>query len=816
MKRILSYILLTTTTFGILGICAVIGLYIWFGKDLPSITRVHDYRPAQVTTIYARDNSILGYFFREKRFLINLDQMPRHLIDSFLGAEDSSFYTHHGVDIKAIVAAFVVNLKEGDVKRGGSTITQQVVKRLLLTSEKSYERKVKEAILAYRLEKYLTKEEILYIYLNQIYLGNSSYGVEAAARTYFGKNAKDLTLGESAVLAGLPQAPSRNNPYREPEHIKSRQVGILNNMLNKGFINQRQYQEAVEQELVYTPMPDPSWKLGAWYLEEVRRQLITFLSEENVKRLGLQIDMYGEQAVYEAGLHVYTAMDPVHQESAEKALRQGLYDAYRRSGWHGPIRQIPLAEMDDFLKRQDFTPASLDNAGWAQALVTAVEKEGASVRLGEYKGRITLAGMPWARTPNLRVTPEGAGKRTDAQKVLAPGDIIWVSAVGTSGDTNPVGLHQAEKIPAYDSAAVTRETVLPLALEQLPKIQGAVASIDVASGDLVAIVGGYDFSPDSQFNRATQARRQPGSSFKPVVYSASLDNGFTAASVLMDSPFVLVDPWTKRVWKPGNFDGKFLGPIILRTAIAKSRNVCTVRVAEQIGMQSIIERSHALGIEGDIPAVLAVSLGSWEVTPLGMAEAYTAFANQGTYLKPRIITSIANCWDEALVNFEPDRRPAISPQNAFVMACLLKDVVNAGTAAQARVLGRPVAGKTGTSNEERDAWFIGFSPYLVTSVYIGYDDHGPMGRMETGGRAAVPVFINYRKKIDHLYPAEDFVRPNGITMMTVNPESGYPSSSGLTLPFIAGTEHNVGGDGLFGAPPPEDVQGGEDLLRQIF
>ena len=816
MRKILSYILLTTTTLGILGICAALGLYIWFGKELPSITKVHDYRPAQVTTVYARDNSVLGYFFREKRFLINLDQIPKHVIDSFLGAEDSSFYSHHGVDIKAILAAFITNLKEGDVKRGGSTITQQVVKRLLLTSEKSYERKVKEAILAYRLEKYLTKEEILYIYLNQIYLGNSSYGIEAAARTYFGKHAKDLTLAESAVLAGLPQAPSRNNPYREPDHIKNRQVGILNNMLNKGFITRQQYEEAVAQPLVYQAMPDPSWKLGAWYLEEVRRQLIAFLSEENVQRLGLQIDMFGEQAVYEAGLHVYTAMDPIHQDSAEKALRQGVYDAYRRSGWHGPIRQIPATEIEAFLKQQDFTPASLDNAGWAQAVVTAVEMSGASVRLGNYKGHISLAGMPWARTPNLRVTPEGAGKRTDARKVVAPGDVIWVSAVGTTGNSNPVGLPAGDKVPAYDPSTVTRDTVIPLALEQLPKIQGAVASIDVASGDLVAIVGGFDFSPESQFNRATQAKRQPGSSFKPVVYSAALDNGFTAGSVLMDSPFVLVDPWTKKVWKPGNFDGKFLGPIILRTALAKSRNVCTVRVAQQIGMQSVIDRSHALGIEGEIPAVLAISLGSWEVTPLGMAEAYTTFANQGTYLKPRIISSIANCWNEPLVNFEPDRRPAITPQNAFVMASLLKDVVNAGTASRARVLGRPVAGKTGTSNEERDAWFIGFSPYLVTSVYIGYDDHGPMGRNETGGRAAVPVFIDYRKQVDHLYTPEDFPMPPGITMMTVDPDSGYPSGSGLTLPFIAGTEHNVGGDGLFGAPPPEEVQSGEDLMRQIF
>ena len=815
LKRILFYAALSLTTLGLLGAGGLFGLYVWASRDLPSITKVSDYRLPQVTTIYARDGSIMGYFFREKRFMVNLEQMPQHLPLAFLAAEDTRFYEHPGVDVIAIARAFVGNLKSGGhAKQGGSTITQQVIKRLLLTPERSYERKLKEAILAYQLEKYLTKDQILYIYLNQIYLGNSSYGVEAAARTYFGKHVAELTVAESAVLAGLPKAPSRNNPYAEPENIKERQMWVLDRMLGANFITKAQYDEAVAQELVYKSMPDPSWTVGSWYLEEVRRQLLAYFTEENVRAKGIALDMatydpernanpdkeevpFQERVIYEAGLHVYTSMDPVHQHAAEVALRSGLQESCQRRGWRGPIEHLNEDGFAAFLKNSAFTPAALENAGWVKGLVTAVTKQGAEVSLGEnHKGFINIKTMGWARTPNTNISPEAAGRVSDPAKVLVVGDVIWVSAVGTKGDANPVSMpadpeNKTKPVPEYKASEVKDDTVIALCLEQIPDLQGAVASIDIASGDLVAIAGGYSFSPDSQFNRATQAKRQPGSSFKPIVYSTALDHGFTPGTILLDSPFVLPSAAGSKMWKPGNFDGKFLGPILLRTALAKSRNVCTVRVAQQVGMPAIVERAKALGIPGEIPEVLAVSLGSYEATPLTMAEAYTAFANQGVHIKPRIIREVQNSWQERLVSFEPETSQAITPQNAYIMSYLLKEVVNAGTATKARVLGRPVAGKTGTSNDERDAWFIGFSPYLVTSVYVGYDNNTPMGRMETGGRASLPIFINYRQLVDPLYPPSDFTVPEGVSFATIDANTGYVAGPGTgeaySLPFMAGT-----------------------------
>ena len=818
MKRILIYLGITATTLGIIAACGLVALYLWASDGLPSITKVSDYRAPQVTTVYARDNSIMGYLFREKRFLVNLDNMPDFVPKAFLAAEDARFFEHEGVDYQAIIRAFVANVREGGTSQGGSTITQQLVKRLLLSPERSYERKLKEAILAFRLENYLTKEQILYLYLNHIYLGNSSYGVEAAARTYFAKHVQDLTLAESAVLAGLPQAPSRNNPYTKPENTRERQVWVLGRMLHHNFITKEQHDEAVAQPLEYKVMPDPSWTVGSWYLEEVRRQLIHFFDEANIRRLGIAIDVYGEEAVYEGGLHVYTAMDPAHQRAAEIGLRKGLHEADHRRGWRGPLEHLEEDEYAAFLRNTPFLPAALDNSGWAKALVTGVSKEGAEVRLGEdYKGYISVKTMGWCRTPNPRVSAAAAAKITDATKVLAPGDVIYVSAVGATGSANPVTVAAApdEKknpVPAYDPAPVTPETVIALCLEQIPDLQGALASIEVDTGDLVAVAGGYQFSPESQFNRATQARRQPGSSFKPIVYSAAVDQGFTPGTTVYDTPFVLPDRYTRRVWTPGNSDGKFLGPIPVSRALAASRNVSTVRVAQQVGMEAVISRAHDLGITGDIPAVLAVSLGSYEATPQTMAEAYTAFANGGKRIKPRIITSISNSWHEPLVSFEPDIQEAITPQNAYVMSYLLKGVVQAGTGSAARVLGKPMGGKTGTSNDERDAWFIGFTPHLVTSVWVGYDNNIPMGRSEYGGKAALPIFVQYRQAVEPQYPPDDFKAPEGILWSSGGAsEDGSPRPG---YPYIAGIPPRADGGGGGGDELGEQLM--KEQMEQMF
>lgn len=812
MKRVLVFLLVSFTTLGILGGLGVFGLYVWASRDLPSITKVQDYRPAQVTTVYARDGSIMGYFFREKRFLVNLENMSPYLAKAFLATEDARFYEHEGVDLYAIARAFIANLKSRSTREGGSTVTQQLVKQLLVGPERSYVRKLKEAILAYELEKYLGKEQILYIYLNHIYLGNSSYGVEAAARTYFAKHANELTLAECAVLACLPKAPSANNPFTKPLATKDRQLHVLKRMLEVGYITKEEHDAAAVQPLVYRSMADPSWTVGSWYLEEVRRQLIAFFDEANVKRLGIAIDMYGEQAVYDGGLHVYTAMDPLHQRASEYALRAGLNEADHRRGWRGPAEQVPPAEFDSFLKKQKFTPHALDNSGWAKALVVKVSKDGAEVRLGDYKGYIHVRTMGWCRTPNPKVAAASAGVIREATKVLAPGDVVWVSAIGATGLVNPVSFpadldNKKSPTPAYASSNITKDTLIQLSLEQMPDLQGALASIEVDSGDLVAIAGGYAFSPESQFNRATQARRQPGSSFKPIVYSAAVDQGFTPGTTVYDTPFALPDRYTRRVWTPGNSDGKFLGPLPVSRALAASRNVCTVRVAQQIGMELVIQRAHDLGIPGEIPPVLAVSLGSYEATPQTMAEAYTAFANKGKRIKPRIITSISNSWDETLVSFEPDVQEAISPQNAFIMDYLLKGVITGGTGSAARVLGRPMGGKTGTSNDERDAWFIGFTPHLVTSVYVGYDNNIPMGRSEYGGKAALPIFIKYRRVADPLYPPDDFNTPEGISW-----SRGGTSEDGIVAggyPYITAIPPRSDGGG--GGGGAENT--GEQLIK---
>ncbi|MEE8542160.1 MAG: transglycosylase domain-containing protein, partial [Desulfobacterales bacterium] len=463
-----------------------------------------DYRPALVTTVYARDGSILGYFFRKKRFYRALSSMPPYLAKAFLAAEDKAFYEHDGIDPSAIFRAFSRNVGGGDIVQGGSTITQQLVKRVMLTGEKSYSRKIKEAILAYRLERHMTKDQILTLYLNEIFFGARAYGVEAAARIYFGKTVKKLTLAECALLAGLPKAPSTSNPFRSPQKAKVRQRYVLGRMLALGWITSKDHDQALKEKLEYKSMQDPSWKLGAYYLEEVRRWLIQNLSEEKMKARGFVLPRYGEDAVYESGLHVYTALSPDHQRAAEKALKQGLEESARRRGWPGPIKRIKAAEQEAFLQAQakTFTPGQRFKPGeWTQVLVTGVTARGAEVRMGSLSGFISVRTMGWCRKPNPEVAPESVTRVKDARQVLHKGDVVWAKVI----------------------AATAKR--LSLALARRPEVQGALISMDPRNGEVLALVGGYDFS-SSQFNRATQAKRQPGSLFKPIVYSAAIDNGY--------------------------------------------------------------------------------------------------------------------------------------------------------------------------------------------------------------------------------------------------------------------------------------------------
>ena len=758
---------------------AGVGLYYWAQEDLPGFTKLSDYSPALATTVRARDGRILGYFYREKRFLIPLSMMSPITVKAFLAAEDAGFYQHEGVDLPGIVRAAMKNFMAGSIVQGGSTITQQVIKSMLLTPERSYERKLKEVILAYRLEKYLNKDEILTIYLNQIFLGAKAYGVEAAAREYFGVSASQLSTAQAALLAGLPKAPSRYSPYGNPERARERQLYVLTRLRDLGWIDRAEFEAAVNEPLDYTAQEDPSWKVGPYYLEEVRRQLV---------------DMYGEDKVYAGGLQVRTAMDMDHQVVADQALRAGLVATAKRHGWQGPIRHLEVDEYGEFQSGR--SSAGLKAGDWLQALVTNVDKAEATVRFGGDSGTVSVASMSWARVPNPKLAPEEAAKVSDARKVLKPGDVIWVSV-----------------------EEVSEGKPWKLALEQAPKVEGALVSIDPRSGEVLALCGGYDFFR-SQFNRATQALRQPGSAFKPIVYSAALDNGFTAASIVLDAPIVYQDG-SGQMWKPENFEGIFYGPTLFRTALVKSRNLVTIRVAQQVGINKVVERGKALGLTGLMEPNLSLALGSGQFTPLNLCQAYTAFPRGGTSIKPRLIESVTSPWGEQLFLATQEVSEAMPAETAYIISNLLQEAVQDGTGARAKVLGRPVAGKTGTTNDEQDAWFMGFSPYLLTGVWVGYDQIKPMGKFETGARAALPIWLDYRTKVEPAYPIEDFQIPPGIVMARVDARSGRLAGPGAAeaymLPFVNGTEPLPSAlPDDFDSTPGSSNAGGESLLKQIF
>lgn len=781
--KFLKIILIIFIFLSIAAVGAGYGVYKWAAQDLPDYKDISDYNPPLVTTVLTRDDEVLGYFYREMRFLVSLNQVSPWVVKSFLAAEDAGFYEHEGVEFLGIVRAAIQNFQAGEIVQGGSTITQQVIKSLLLTPERSYTRKIKEAILAYRLENHLTKDEILTIYLNQIFLGARAYGVEAAARIYFGKNARDLTLAQSALIAALPKAPSRLNPYRNPQGARHRQVYVLNRLRDLGWITSEEFEEAMTEPLEYESMPDPSWRHGPYYLEEVRRQLIR---------------KFGEDKVYEGGLLVNTGAVIKHLDAAQSSLRQGLRESTKRRGWRGPLDNIEPDQYDNFLS-QDISDDQLQGKRWLQVLVEDVQESGASVRFGQYKGWMDVSTMSWCRTLDPSRAPEEVRAVRDATRVLKKGDIVWASIKLTEDD---------------------EPEILELALEQEPVVEGALVSADPRTGEVLAIAGGYDFNR-SHFNRATQAKRQPGSAFKPFVYSVAMDNGFTPASTVLDAPIVYDDFTTMTSWRPKNFEGVFYGPTLLRTALVKSRNLVTIRIAQQMGINEMVSRFRDFGIDEEFPRDLSISLGSVPMSLLNLCQAYSAFARDGSYMPLRFVNRVADSWGNELYRNEDHPVQATTPENAYIITNILQEVVRDGTGWRARVLNRPVAGKTGTTNDQNDAWYIGYSPYLITGVYVGFDQLTPMGRFETGARAASPIWVNYRQQVEEDYPVQDFSRPAGVTMVRIDSETGLLADSGAEgsyfLPFIAGTEptrrsvSSSTGEQAQTGPSTE-----EDLLRQIF
>ncbi len=792
---------------GAIGCAAGFFLYNWVSQDLPDLDRILDFKAAQATTILARDGSVLGTLSHEKRFVITLDDMPKYLPMAFLAIEDSAFYQHPGINPLAILRAFLVNFERGTKSQGGSTITQQIVKQLLLSSERSYVRKMKEAILATRLEREPSKDQILTLYLNYIFLGQQSYGVEAAARTYFGKHAANITLAEACVIAGMPQAPSRYNPFRNPEAAKARQMEVLNRLRVLEWISEEDYQKAASEPLVYWSMPDKTVGPSQWYFEEARRLLIEFFTESNLKALGVETNRFGLDYVYEAGLTVQTAMDPLQQQLAGQALRSGLETIDKRQGWRGAIRQlVSRAEQQAFLEKKNFEPGDLAGNEWTQALVTSVTPREIHVDLGSgYTGVIRQNNFKWANKRS-KLAP-----KTRKQGIVSPGDVVWVSLAPRREAAAGKGGKKAAPVEKELDNTPVQGVDVELVLQQEPLVQGALVSIEPQSGDVVALIGGYQFG-ESHFNRATQSRRQPGSSFKPIVYSTALDNGFTPTSSVLDAPIEYVNPATGQIWRPANFENSYKGEMPLWQALVLSRNTPTVRLAQAVGIDKVIERAKMLGLEPDFPQVLSVSLGAVGVSPLNLTQAYTAFANGGIASRPRIITSIKDAKGRELYRQDIEQWRAVSPQNAYQISMLLRRVVENGTGRRAYIEGLHISGKTGTSNGTRDCWFMGYTPYLCTGVYIGYDQMDSLGSWEQGGRTAAPIFKAYREKADKAYASapQDMTMPEGITMI-----DGLPYLSDNTGPGLSAVDGSV--PGAEDSNMPLDT--GEDselLMRQMF
>ena len=706
-------------------------------RNLPHISSLKDYQPSIVTTLYADDDSPIAEYYLERRIVVPLEKIPQTLIDAFVAAEDARFFEHEGIDFFGILRALWKNIKARGIVQGGSTITQQVTKSLLLTPERSYTRKLREAILAYRIEKYLSKKEILFLYLNQIYLGHGAYGVEAAAQNYFSKNVQELELAECAMLAGLPQAPSRYSPYSYPQRAKERQVYVLNRMGAAGYITTNEAAEALAANLDIKARKD--WNVGSvpYFAEHIRRYL-----EEK----------YGQEVLYREGLQVYTTVNVAYQRNAQQAIRKGLYDLDKRQGYRGPLGHLAPEEIETFFQnmKESAEGNSLEKGAVAKGVVIEVSREEkkASIRLNEGVGTLPVENMEWARTPNPEIA-YGTVKISDPTKVLKIGDIILVRLI-----------EQDAKAGSWI-----------LALEQEPDAQGALLCMENGTGHVKAMVGGLDFKI-SQFNRAIQSRRQPGSSFKPFTYAAALDKGYTPSTIIIDSPIIYTDDQMDWKWKPKNYKEKFYGPTLFRTALIFSRNVVTIKIVRDIGIDYVIDYARRFGITAPLSRDLSLALGSSGLSLIELTNAYSVFANLGELVSPVFITKILDRHGNLLEEHKTQKERVLDKDTSYIMTHLLQEVVKFGTGWRAKALKRPNAGKTGTTNNLQDAWYIGFTPEYVTGVWVGFDDDRTLGKYETGSRAASPIWVNFSRKILEKEPVKVFTVPENVVFARIDPETG--------------------------------------------
>ena len=766
LKKITIFIFILFMAGAVAGLATAVGVYFYFARDLPRITSLRDYRPATITEIYADNGELIGQYYLEKRKIIPIEEIPDLLKKAFIASEDARFYEHQGLDFPGIMRALMKNIAAGKVVQGGSTITQQVTKSLLLSPERKLKRKIKEAILAYRIEKYLSKDEILFLYLNQIYLGHGAYGVEIASRTYFGKKTRDLNLAEMTLLAGLPKAPNRYSPIAHPDRAARRQRYVLGRMVAEGYITESEAEAAAATPIHINTPPDP-FTLTPYFTEHVRRYL-----EKK----------YGYDKLYRQGLQVYTSVNIADQRAAREAIDAGLRELDKRQGYRGPLETVipeQFAEFEEQLAAENGPVSSLTVGQRVKALVTQVDDRHLRVTLS--LGRVSATMLPgdykWAKRPAADGTifPRAQVKNKKPSETFLPGDVVWarISAVTESGPAAGIRLQ----------------------LDQEPLVQGALVALDPQNGMVRALVGGRSYQ-ESEFNRAIQSRRSPGSAFKPIIYAAGLDRGLTPASIFLDNPIIYQnnDDWDQ-VWKPRNYEQKFYGPTSLRQALVHSRNLVTIKVLRKIGIPYVINYARKLGITSPLNADLTLALGSSGVSLMELTRAYAVFDNGGRLVGPVYVKRIENRDGEILEDNEPlwglttaeeggDLATApdggqaslpkqvISPQTAYLMTSMMESVVQQGTGRRARVLKRPLAGKTGTTNDYYDAWFLGYSPQLVAGVWVGFDDLKPLGRHETGSRAACPIWIGFMRQALKDFPKSTFPVPSGIVFAKIDEKTG--------------------------------------------
>ncbi len=746
-----------------LGLSGALVYVIWdVAKGLPDYKQLASYEPPVMTRIHAADGSLLAEYADERRLFVPINSVPKRLIQAYISAEDKTFYTHGGLDWRGIAAAGIryVQVKltgKGQIV-GASTITQQVAKNFLLNNEQTIERKLREAIIVQRIEAAFSKDQILELYLNEIFLGLNSYGIAAASLNYFGKSLTELSLDEMAYLAALPKGPNNYHPFKHKDRAIERRNWVLLQMLDNDYITQAEFDDATKKPLVVNPRPFGAQLFAAEsFAEEVRRELA---------------QMYGKDALGKGGLSVRTTLDPKLQIYARQALARGLTAFDRRRGFRGPVKKVDVQGDWGLLIAKP--QPSADMAPWRLAVVLDVNEQQAAIGLqpkllpdgkpeaARETGVIPLALMNWARAyiDGKKLGPK-VEKVTD---VLAIGDVVYVYP-GSDGQWH---------------------------LMQMPDVEGALIAMDPHTGRVLSLVGGFSYGK-SQFNRAVQAMRQPGSAFKPIAYAAALDNGYTPSSVVLDAPVEYNMP-NGEVWKPKNYQDKFFGPSTLRRGIEQSRNVMTVRLADDLGMTKIVDLAQRLGLYDKMPLQLSMALGAGETTLMKMTTAYSIFANGGKKVQATLIDRVQDRYGRTIFRFdkrdcsfcqqetysdnsaEPElmdvREQVMSPYTAYQITSMMEGVVQRGTGKKLQIVGKPVAGKTGTSNEEKDAWFIGYAPDLAVGVFVGYDNPKPMGKGRTGGELAAPIVADFMRLALREQPATPFRVPRAIELIPIDANTG--------------------------------------------